>query len=83
MHQIIDSEKALAQDVIQENLRRLVRSLGAFKLVDRAPEVFGAAYGVATEGTVAAAVRVLTASGELATARPDKRLRDTVVGPAS
>jgi three-Cys-motif partner protein len=83
MHQLIDSEKRLAQDVIQENLRRLVRSIGAFKLVDRAPEVFGPTYGVATEGTVAAAARALTASGELAIRRPGKRLRDTVVGPAS
>jgi three-Cys-motif partner protein len=83
MQQLIDSERTFAQDVIQENLRRLVRSIGAFKLVDRAPEVFGPAYGVATEGTVAAAVRILTGNGELATRRPSKRLRDTVVGLAS
>jgi hypothetical protein len=38
-------------------------------------------YGVATEATVATAMRALSASGDLVILQPGKRLRETVVGP--
>jgi hypothetical protein len=57
MRQVISAEEAGAQEIIQENLRRLVRDTSGFRLVERAREVFGNAYGVATDKTVAAAWR--------------------------
>jgi len=81
MQWLIDQEKARAEEAVRENLRGLVRSVGPFKLVDHAPEVFGEVYGVATESTVAAAIRALSATGELAIRLPGKRLREAVVGP--
>jgi len=81
MQWLIDREKARAEEAIRENLRRLVRSVGPFKLVGRALEVFGQVYGVATEATVATAMRALSASGDLVILQPGKRLRETVVGP--
>jgi three-Cys-motif partner protein len=82
MQWLIDREKTSAQESVQLNLEQLVSIVGVFKLVDRAPDVFGQAYGVATESTVAAAVRDLSASGRLVIHQPGKRLRDTVVGRA-
>lgn len=81
MQWLIDREKTRAEEAIRENLRRLVRSVGPFKLVDRAPEVFEQVYGVATEATVAAAIQALSARGELAIQQPGRRLREAVVGP--
>jgi three-Cys-motif partner protein len=81
MQWLVDSEKARAQEAVQNNLRRLVRSVGAFKLVDYAAEVFGEAYGVATQGTVTTAVRALSASGEIVIQQPGKRPREAVIGP--
>lgn len=81
MQQLIDSEKARAQKIIEANLRSLVRP-GPFKLVDHARQVFGDAYGVATDSAVSAAIRTLEASRQLVTLRSSSRIRDRVVGPA-
>ncbi len=80
MQQLIDSEKARAQEIIEANLRNLVRP-GPFKLVDQARQVFGDAYGVATDSVVFAAVRTLEANRQLMTVRAASRIRDRVVGP--
>ena len=81
MQQLIDGEKARAQEIIETNLRDLVRS-GPFKLVDHARQVFGDAYGVATDSAVSAAVRALEAGRQLVTVKPSSRIRDRVVGPS-
>jgi three-Cys-motif partner protein len=81
MQQLIDSEKARAQKIIEANLRDLVRT-GSFKLVDHARQVFGDAYGIATDTVVSAAVRSLEASRQLATVQRSSRIRDRIVGPA-
>jgi three-Cys-motif partner protein len=81
MQWLIDREKTRAQEAVQANLRQLVQSVGVFKLVDRTLAVFGQVYGVATESTVAAAVRALSASGELIVQQPGKRLREAVITP--
>jgi three-Cys-motif partner protein len=81
MQQLIDSEKVRAQEVIEANLRDLART-GPFKLVDHARQVFGDAYGIATDTVVSAAVRALEASRQLITVRKSSRIRDRVVGPA-
>jgi three-Cys-motif partner protein len=83
MEWLIGQEKASAQQTVQANLRQLAGSVGAFKLVEHAAAVFGEAYGVATEAAVAAAVRALSARGELAVHRHGQRLREAVVGPAA
>ena len=80
MRQLIDGEKARAQEIIEANLLSLVRP-GPFKLVDQARQVFGDAYGVATDSVVATAVRALEASRQLVTIRPSSRIRDRVIGP--
>ena len=80
MGKLIDDEKARAQEIIEENLRDLIRP-GPFKLVDQARQVFGDAYGIATDSVVFAAVRTLEASRQLVTVRASSRIRDRVVGP--
>jgi len=80
MQQLIDSERARAQKIIETNLRNLVRP-GPFKLVDQARQVFGDAYGVATDSTVSAAVRALEAGRQLVTVQPSSRIRDRMIGP--
>jgi three-Cys-motif partner protein len=81
MQQLIDSEKARAQQIIEANLRDLVRPGRPFKLVDRARQVFGDTYGIATESAVSAAVRALEASRQVVTIRSSSRIRDRVIGP--
>jgi len=80
MQQLIDSEKARAQEIIEDNLRCLLRP-GPFKLVNQARQVFGDAYGIATDAAVSAAVRALEASRQLVTIQPSTRIRDRVIGP--
>lgn len=82
MRQFIATEQERAQDIIQGNLRHLVHSGGAFRLVDRAAQVHGEAYGLATESEVDAAVRALAASGELVLRRAS-RIREHFVSPAN
>jgi three-Cys-motif partner protein len=80
IQQLIDSEKSRAQAIIEANLRTLIRA-GPFKLVDHARQVFGPAYGIATDSSVTAAVRTLEAQRQLVTLRPSSRIRDRVLGP--
>jgi three-Cys-motif partner protein len=80
MRQLIDTERAGAQKIIEANLRILVRP-GPFKLVNRARQVFGDAYGIATDSAVSAAVRALEGRRELATVKSSSRIRERVVGP--
>jgi three-Cys-motif partner protein len=80
MRQLIGSEQRRAQDLIEANLRNLIRA-GPFKLVDQVKQVFGEAYGIATDTSVAAAVRALAARSELVTLRSASHIRDTVISP--
>jgi hypothetical protein len=77
---LIEGEGERATEMVVANLRGLIGRTGRVKLVDRALEVFGDAYGVATESTVTAAVSRLAAAGELAVYSKPKQLRDRVVG---
>lgn len=81
MQQLIVGEKTRAQALIESNLRNLIRA-GPIKLVGQVKQVFGDAYGIATDSSVAAALKALEARRELVTVRPARRLRDRVVGPA-
>jgi three-Cys-motif partner protein len=80
MRQLISAERSRAQNLVEANLRDLVRG-GPFKLVDQVRQVFGDAYGIATDTSVAAATRALEARRELVIIRPASRIRDSVVGP--
>lgn len=83
MRQLIDDEKTRAQAIVEDNLRDLTRPGQApIRLVDRARQVFGDAYSIATDETISAAVRALEARGDLTTVVPGKRIRDRKIGPA-
>jgi three-Cys-motif partner protein len=83
MRYLVDGEKRTSQKTIEENLLALVRQgHGQIRLVDYTVRVFGAAYGVATDRTVHAAVRALEARGELAIRRTSGQIREYIVGPA-
>ena len=77
---LIEGEGERATEMVVANLRGLIGRTGRVKLVDRALEVFGDAYGVATESTVTAALSRLVAAGELVVYSKPKQLRDRVVG---
>jgi three-Cys-motif partner protein len=80
MTEIIDREEERAKLAVMNNLRRLAEAPGRFKLVDHAREVFGDAYGVATDAAVTAALQALKTAGELVVYQNASRLRDRVVG---
>ena len=81
MEWLIESEAQRATGMVVCNLRNLMsRRDVPVKLVDHALEVFGGAYGVATESTVTAAISQLVARGELTVYQKAKQLRDRVVG---
>jgi hypothetical protein len=82
MQWLIDSEKESAQKIIEANVRRLLGSIGSFRLVERTSEVFGEAYGIVTDSTVTAAIRALETRGELCIRQAGKRVREYIVGPA-
>jgi len=82
MQYLVDSERIRAQNVIEANLRGLVRSGHArLKLVDNASAVFGKAYGMATDATISAAVRALESRRELVILETRRQIREWVVGP--
>lgn len=80
MEWLVDGEHDKAVELVASNLRGLLRRKRSFKLVDEAREVFGDAYGFATEASVTAAVKTLESRNE-ATILRAKRLREWTVGP--
>lgn len=84
MSWLMEQEHGKAVKVVTENIRRLVEERGGrpFKLVDKVVEVFGEAYGYATEAAVAAALRALESNGQV-TVSKDKRLRERRVWAAA
>jgi three-Cys-motif partner protein len=79
MEEIIEQEAARAVEHVRVNLRRQLAVGRHFKLVHRPRELFGNAYGVATEATIIRAMRDLRAAGELEILSNRARPRDTVV----
>lgn len=77
---IIEGQEKHAQRIVTENLRRLLAELGSFKVVTQTVEIFGDAYGSATETIVHRALRELEKSGELVVLQRAPRPRDHVVG---
>lgn len=82
MQWLIEAEAGRAEQVVEENILRVARQAGSFRLLDRAEEVFGTVYGIATESTVTAAVRHAERSGKLAVRQGGKRVRTWVVASA-
>ncbi|MEV0826350.1 three-Cys-motif partner protein TcmP [Nonomuraea rubra] len=60
----LDTEASAARATVTGNLRRLLAQHPGLTLVSRPLEVFGTAYGVATEQVVAEAMRQMVAAGE-------------------
>lgn len=81
MEWVIEAEEEQAKATVMKNMRALAARLSRFKLVDHALEIYGEAYGVATDSSVAAALQMLKASGHLVVYQNASRLRDRVVGP--
>jgi three-Cys-motif partner protein len=77
--ELIRREESTARAIIAGNLRDLLARVSRFRLVDQTLQVFGAAYGVATEDTVRQVVLDLQAAGELwvgqSNRRPSQRAR--------
>ena len=71
----IHRQQAGAKSVIEANLRRLLDQHRAFRLLPRTREVFDGVYGVATEKTIAAAVRTLVEFGEIEVPNSGERVR--------
>ena len=80
MEWIIEAEEDRAKKTIMKNMRILAGRRGRFKLVDHALDVYGEAYGLATDSSVAAALHALKTSGELVVHQNASRLRERVVG---
>ncbi len=80
MEWIIEAEEDRAKKTIMKNMRILAGKRSRFKLVDHALDVYGEAYGLATDSSVAAALHALKTSGELVVHQNASRLRERVVG---
>lgn len=78
MRWLVEREREQAQRAVEANIGQLLQELHSFRLVDQVRRVFGEAYGVATEGTVTAAVRALK-DRDQATASTGGRARDRVL----
>ena len=80
MQQLIDSEKARAQEIIEANLRNLVRT-GAVQA--RRPRKAGVRGRLRHRDGLSGlrGCPALEASRQLVTVRPSSRIRDRVVGP--
>jgi hypothetical protein len=80
MEWVIEAEEDRAKKTIMKNMRTLAGERGRFKLVDHALDIYGEAYGVATDSSVAAALQALKTSGDLIVYQNALRLRERVVG---
>ena len=80
MEWVIEAEETRARTTIMNNMRVLAGKCGRFKLVDHTLDVYGEAYGVATDSSVVAALQALKTSGDLIIYQNASRLRERVVG---
>lgn len=80
MEWLIEAEEGRAKTAVMKNLRDTSLRHDRFKLVEYARDVYGDAYGVATDSVVAAALQALKTSGELVVYQNASRLRERVVG---
>ncbi|HEV3379685.1 MAG TPA: three-Cys-motif partner protein TcmP [Trebonia sp.] len=82
MQQLIAYEQDSAQKIVEANLIKLARPGQApVRLVDHARQVFGDAYGIATDSVVSDAIAALETRGELTVPGPATRVRNRVIGP--
>jgi three-Cys-motif partner protein len=81
MEWLIEAEVKRAQVAVASNLRVLAGRLNRFKLVEHALDVYGGAYGLATDSSVSGALQALKRSGEIIVHQNASRLRERVVGP--
>jgi three-Cys-motif partner protein len=80
MEWLIEVEEERAKTTVVNNLRLLAGRLSRFKLVEHALDVYGDAYGLATDSSVSGAVQALKRSGEIVVYQNASRLRERVVG---
>jgi three-Cys-motif partner protein len=80
MEWVIEAEEDRAKTTVMKNMRVLAERLSRFKLVEYALDVYGEAYGMATDSSVAAALQTLKTSGDLVVHQNASRLRERVVG---
>jgi three-Cys-motif partner protein len=80
MERIIEAEEVRSKSVIMKNLRSLAASHSRVKLVEHAEQVYGEAFGLATESSVTAAMQALRKDGSLVVHQNASRLRERVVG---
>jgi len=80
MEWLIEAEEERAIATVANNLRVLAGKLNRFKLVEHALEVYGDAYGLATDSSVSDALQTLKRSGEIIVHQNASRLRERVVG---
>jgi hypothetical protein len=80
MEWVIEAEEERAKTAIMRNMRILAGKRSRFKLVDHALDVYGEAYGVATDSSVGAALHALKTKGDLVVYQNASRLRERVVG---
>lgn len=82
---LIRKEQERARTIVADAIRRLLERFPGFRLVNRTVEVFGAAYGVATEDIVRQAVLELHAAGQLRLGQGHRgvRTRELVVARPS
>ncbi|MEU4626901.1 three-Cys-motif partner protein TcmP [Actinoplanes sp. NPDC023801] len=72
----IDAEQRQARGAVAANLRSLVAKRPVFRLVDQPWEIFGEAYGVATEPTVRQAIDDLERSRQIRVVERKRHVRD-------
>lgn len=77
---IAQAQEEEASRVVATNLDRLLAEHGSFKVVTRTVEIFGSAYGSATETTVERCLAALRDSGRLQVLVDNKRWRNRVIG---
>jgi three-Cys-motif partner protein len=80
MEWVIEAEEDRAKTTVMKNMRVLAGRLNRFKLVEYALDVYGEAYGMATDSSVAAALQTLKTGGDLVVHQNASRLRERVVG---
>ncbi|MQY05910.1 three-Cys-motif partner protein TcmP [Actinomadura macrotermitis] len=76
---IIDGQEQEARRTVTANLQRLLEEHNSFKVVDRTTEIFGKAYGSATETIVHQCLKELQTAGKLEVLVSHKRWRERVI----
>ena len=77
---IIKKQEDQSREIVTENIRRLLAEFDSFKVVAKTVEIFGKAYGTATEMMIHHALQELEQNNELVVRVRASRPRDCVVG---